>query len=254
MIDPATDPGHQPPRGPARTPSAFWSLYVLVLRTQATRARVASLLSLGALTVIVAIAIGASDPYDAPDAAAGFVNGLGLSLLVPVSALVFASAAFGDIVEDQTMVYLWLRPVRARLPVLAAWLASLTVALPVVLVPLVIAASAIDPGVALATAAAVTVGVVTYTAIFVALGIRVQRALVWGLAYILIWEGFVAQAGKSASRVAVRAYTRSILADLSDTDVDLGTITQPWAALIPLAVAAVGLAYAIRRFRTQDVA
>lgn len=237
-----------------KTPSVFTALYLLVLKTQATRARVASLLGLGVLAVIVAIAISASDPFDRADAAASFVNALGLSLIVPITALVFASAAFGDILEDQTMVYLWLRPLRARLPVLAAWLASVTVTLPVVLVPLVISALVIDSGVALGTIVAVTVGVIAYSGIFVALGLRVQRALVWGLAYILIWEGFVAQAGKSASRVAIRAYTRSILADLSDTDIDLGTITQPWAVLIPLAVTVVALVYAVRRFTSQDVA
>lgn len=203
---------------------------------------------------MVAIAVNAGDPGDPAQAGADFVNGLGLSLLVPITALVFGSAAFGDIIEDQAMVYLWLRPIRARLPVLAAWLASITVVLPLVLVPLVGAAMVIDPGVALGAAASITLGVLVYTAIFTALGLRIQRALVWGLAYILIWEGFVAQAGKSASRVAMRAYTRSVLAEVSDTRLDLGTITQPWAVVVPLAVGAIALAYAIRRFRTQSVA
>jgi ABC-2 type transport system permease protein len=234
--------------------SAFPHLYLLFLRSQARRGRLLALASLGAVALVVAFAVDAGEPVAPAQAGADFVNGLGLSLLVPIAALVFGSAAFGDLIEDQAMVYLWLRPIRPHLPVLAAWLASLSVTLPLVLVPLVAAATVIDPGVALGAASSITLGVVVYTAIFTALGLRIQRALVWGLAYILIWEGFVAQAGKSASRVAVRAYTRSVLADVSDTTLDLGTITQPWATVIPLAVGATALVYATHRFRTQSVA
>ena len=37
------------------------------------------------------------------------MSGFGLALVLPVATLVFASASFGDLVDDQTLVYLWLR-------------------------------------------------------------------------------------------------------------------------------------------------
>jgi len=235
---------------------AFGALVGLFLRTQATRGRLASLAALGVVLVVVAIALGASDDTDPVVAATDYVNGAGLSLLVPVTALVFASSAFGDLREDDTFVYLWMRPVRPLGVVLAAELAAVAVVLPMTVVPLALASLLIS-GTAttvVATGAAVTVAVLAYTSLFTLVGLLVSRPLMWGLAYILLWEGFVAQAGKTASRVAVRAYTRSVLADLSDTNLDLGTVSMPWSWLVPLVVAVVGVALAAYRFARQDVA
>ena len=50
---------------------------------------------------------------------ATLVNDYGLTVLVPVVALVFSSSTLGDLVDDKTLVYIWLRPVN-RLTVAAA--------------------------------------------------------------------------------------------------------------------------------------
>ena len=70
-----------------------------------------SLGALGLVSVLVGFAIGHADLVDPLRQGTRFVNGFGLSLLVPVATLVFASAALGDPNEDGTLVYLWLRPV-----------------------------------------------------------------------------------------------------------------------------------------------
>ena len=64
------------------------------------------------------------------------ISDLGFTTLVPIVALVFASAALGDMREDGTLVYLWLRPMDRWPVVVGAWLASITVSLPLTLVPL----------------------------------------------------------------------------------------------------------------------
>jgi ABC-2 type transport system permease protein len=240
----------------AFTPEAFGGLLSLFFRTQATRARVASLAALGVVLVVVAVALNASDLVDEADAATDYVNSAGLSLLVPIAALVFASSAFGDLRDDNTFVYLWVRPVKPLGIVLAAEVAAVLVVLPVTIVPLALAAYIIaGTGTAVAaTCAAVFVAVLAYTSLFTFVGLLVSRPLVWGLAYVLLWEGFVAQAGKTASRVAVRAYTRSVLAELSDTTLELGTVSLPWSWVVPLVVAAVGVGLASWRFAHQDVA
>ena len=50
-----------------------------------------------------------------------------------------------------------------------------------------------------------SLAVIAYGALFVLLGLWVRRALVWGLAYVLLWEGFIAVAGNNAPRLAMRA-------------------------------------------------
>ncbi len=77
------------------------------------------------------------------------------------------------------------------------------------------------PEVVAATAASSSLAVLAYGALFLCLGLRVQRALVWGLAYILLWEGFVAEFGVTPARVAIRTYAGSLLAAVSDEVIDV---------------------------------
>ena len=234
----------------------FTALYRLMLRTQLTRARLLSLVGLGLVGVVVGFALGRSDVADPLASGARFVNTFGLSLLVPVATLVFASATLGEPNEDGTLVYLWLRPVPRWLIVAAATAAAFTVTWPVVVVPLVLATLLTGAGAALVggTVAAATAAMLAYTGVFVALGLRVKRALVWGLLYIFIWEGFVATANLAAARLAVRSYSRSILSDVTGISLRLADFTLASSWLVPAAVGVVAFAYAARRLQRMDVA
>jgi len=236
--------------------SQFTTLYRLMLRTQLTRARLLALVGLGLVGVIVGFALGQSDVVDPLASGARFINAFGLSLLVPVATLVFASAALGDPNEDGTLVYLWLRPVPRWVIVGAATAAAFTVTWPIVVVPLVLAALLTGAGASLvgATMAAATAAMLAYTGIFVALGLRVKRALVWGLLYIFIWEGFVATANTTAARLAIRSYSRSILSDVTGVSLRLADFTLVSSWLVPLAVGIVAFVYAARRLQRMDVA
>ncbi len=240
----------------ARTSSPFVALYRTLLGTLVTRGRILALAGLGAATVAVGAAVGlGASASEQTEAGARFVNGVGLSVLVPVVALVFASAAFGDLLDDGTLVYLWLRPIRRSLLAVAAFAAALTIAAPLTMLPIVAAAAATGGGTGLVVGAAVasTVALIGYVAVFCALGLRVQRSLVWGLAYVLIWEGFVASAGRGASRLALRSYSRSILAQLADVELRLSSTPVVVAVVVPLAVAAAAIVYISRRLSTTDV-
>ena len=232
------------------------AIYRLVLRSQATTGRLASLGALGVLAIVLGIAIGASDDHDRLESAVSFVNVYGLSLFVPVTTLVFASAALGEPQEDGTLVYLWLRPVSRWRIVLAALGATLTVSLPLVVVPMVAAAALTRAGGDVVGAAllSTTLATLAYAGVFLLLGLRVRRALVWGLAYILVWEGFVARAGKTASQLAIRAHARSVLARLADGSEDLITVSLTTGILVPLLAAVVATWFTVRRLQRQDVA
>jgi ABC-2 type transport system permease protein len=253
-----TTPTPAPDTAPVdRRRSRFIALYNLMLRTQVTRARLLSLGALAAVGILSGLAIGLSEGVTQSQDSAELINTFGLSLLVPVTALVFASAALGDPREDGSMVYLWFRPVPRSIVTLAAWTASLTAVLPLVTITLAISAALASDGnssVIAATVLSATVATVMYSAVFLALGLRVQRALVWGLAYILIWEGFVARAGQIASRVALVSYTRSILTNTSDATLDLATVSPVMAYAVPIVVTALALLYVAARFQRQEVA
>jgi ABC-2 type transport system permease protein len=231
------------------------TLYRLMLRTQVSRSRIVGMAALGVVAVVVGIAVGASGPRNPLDAAAGFVNLYGLTLLVPVATLVFASASLGDLSEDGTLVYLWLRPVPRWQIVVAAVLASFTVTWPLVVIPLSIGAALAGGGtdLVLGTVAASTTAMIAYSALFVALGLRVKRALTWGLVYIFVWEGFVARANTSAARLAIRSYSASLLSDATGVEIRLADFTVASSWLVPLSVGFVAVLYASWRLARQDI-
>jgi ABC-2 type transport system permease protein len=90
--------------------------------------------------------------------------------------------------------------------------------------------------------------------LFVALGLRLKRALVWGLLYIFIWEGFVATANSAAARLALRSYSRSLLSQATGVSFRLGDFDTLISWVVPLAVAVVAIGYATFRLTRQDVA
>ena len=164
----------------------------LLLRQLLTRGRVIALLLLGGVTILAAVGVAVSDDvHDAAVTTIEIIDGLGLVLVVPIVSLVFASASLGDGREDGTLVYLWLRPMD-RLPVVVgAYLASLTISLPLTVAPLGAAAAVGGAGAdgITATVIASVIGVVAYSALFVLLGLLVKNSIIWGLAYVLLWEG-----------------------------------------------------------------
>lgn len=230
-------------------------LYRMFLRAQVSAGRLVGLGALGLVAVLLGLAIGASDSVEPLDDGISLVSSYGLSLFVPVTTLVFASAVLGEPNEDGTLVYLWLRPVARWRLALAALAAALTVAVPVVVLPLTVAAALTGAGAGLvaATLASCLLGAVGYAGVFVWLGLRVKRALVWGLAYVLIWEGFVARAGGTASLLAIRTSTRSLLARLADGAQELIEVSLLTSLAVPLLAAAAATVLAARRLSRQDV-
>lgn len=231
-------------------------LYRLFLGSVVTRGRVVGLLALGVVAILLGVAIGASDTADKLDDGTLTIAGYGLSLLAPVVTLVFASSVLGDPNEDGTLVYLWLRPIHRAQIAGAAALAAFTVAAPLVVVPVTLSAVIIGAGPDLvgATFAATTLGVAAYTGLFTWLGLRIKRALPWGLAYILLWEGFVARAGGGSATLSVRAHTETVLTRLADGPRRLIESSLTEAVFVPLLAAAVAFLLTVRRLQRQDVA
>ena len=132
-----------------------------------------------------------------------------------VAALVFGTASLGDPIEDGTYVYLWLRPIRrwqthrggvprrrSTLVVPAGGgpdgdrAASSSTPSP-------------DPGSARSPRRCSPA--IAYSAVFVLLGQVTQRSLVWGIAYLLIYEQFICRGGKALGFLSVHSHAVSVL-------------------------------------------
>jgi ABC-2 type transport system permease protein len=177
-------------------------------------------------------------------------------LLVPVVSLVFASAALGDVAEDGTLVYLWLRPYPRWQLAVAAFAASVTVVVPVAVLPLVIAAAITGEGGRLVAGAAVggLLMTVAYSAVFCGLGLRVRRALAWGLAYLLIWEQAVARVSHGAARASIFVNTRSLAAYIAHHSPPRNAVAWTTGLIFPLVVVVVALVLTSRSLDRGEIA
>jgi len=224
-----------------------------IIRSVATRGRLIAMSLVGALGILIGVAINRSDP--GPDfVPAEFLDGFGLIIFVPLVALVISTATIGDMLEERNLVYYWLRPIGRWKITLAAWLGAIVVLLPLILIPMGVLGAIVGSGDdAAGILVGSVVGVVAYSAVFTMLGAFTQRALVVGLVYILLWEGVIAGFSRTAGWFALRTYTRSALANVADVPL----LDQPpqttSIVLVTIAVALVAGLITTWRLNTMDV-
>ena len=197
-----------------------------------------------------------------PSALQGSLDGLIVSSVLPLVALVFGSAALGSELDDGTGVHLLTKPIPRWAIVLPKLLVSggLTAALVVpstILSGILLGGAASHQlGLTFAFAAAVLIGGFLYSAIFVALGALTSRGLVIGLAYSLLWEGLLSSALRGTQLFSVREYVRgmaSALASPGDVQSVVGGQAFVLAAVAMVIVAAIASARLERyEIRTGD--
>ncbi len=236
------------------TLASLWALYRVVLRTQASTARILGVAALGGLAIVLGVlARFGDDPLGATaDAAAAY----GLGVLVPLATLWLGTAAIGDLVEDRLLVYLWLKPVpRWQLPA-AAILATFTIVAPLTALPQAIGALAAGASeLAVASAVALGLAALAYSGLFVAAGLWFRRAVWIGIAFVLLWENVVAQISEGTARLTITGWARAILgsADTGGADVTLGDLSAGLAVVVLPAIAVAGWLAATFRYRRADV-
>lgn len=233
-------------------PSTFIALYRLLVRMQLTPLRIAGIAALGLVSILLALATRAdNDPVRATTEVA---IGYGLGLVLPLATLWLATSSVGDLIEDRLVVYLWLKPVpRWQLPA-AATLATVTIVMPLVGVPLVAAALVAGTrGLIGSLLLASLLAVFAYAGIFVAAGLWFRRALWWSLLYILIWENGLARAIDGASRLSIASYAQSLVADAAGVTIAYADRSPAASVVVPVGVGLVGLALAVLRYRRAEI-
>lgn len=235
---------------------SFSAVYGLVLRHLVTRGRVILVVAATAFMGLIGLAVlrNATNPSEE---VVRFVAVLGLGLVLPVISLLLGSSAMGEWFDDETLVYVWLRPVRRTVIAAAATAAAWTVAIPMNLVPMITAVvTAGEPGDGVLSGVILATIMVTlaYTAVFVVLGITFRRPLAIGLIYVFIWEFFVSRAADGAARLSINSYGASILARLTGIELTFGERAAWATTVVPLGVTAVAIALSALRLQRMEVA
>jgi ABC-2 type transport system permease protein len=240
----------------------FWLLFRLSVGLLIRQRRTLLLVLLALLPVGLAFLyrIAADNSAeDDHDFAVGLLAHLILGLVLPLTALVVGTAAFGNELEDGTAVYLIAKPVPRRIIVLAkvaaAWLVIVVLMLPAVIATARLVGGNDDAGLLVAFSVAAVLGALAYAALFVGLSIRFGRALIIGLVYVIVWETLISQFVSGVRFLSVRAYITSLADALADSPSSLfGNTLSMTTALILLAVlAALSLWLGVRRLNRYEI-
>jgi len=250
---------------PARFgPRPFVTIVGVTARSVLSRRRTLLVLLFVAAPVLLALlarAVGADSEATPNVIAIALGDALILHVVLPIVALLFGTAVIGAEIDDGTIVYLLSKPVPRWEIVLAKLLVAEAVTL-ALLVPMTLATSLIvlagAPGADLEIVAgstvAVAVGAIVYVAIFVAMSVLTSRALVLGLAYVLIWEGFLASLFAGTRNLSVREYAVSIGGWIAGQNLaDTEPIAVGFAAGLAVAVTVIAVAITIRTLGSFEV-
>lgn len=234
------------------------ALFRLFLRHQLTTGRAVLVGGFGVVWLAIATAIrsGTEDFERVSIALDSIGDGLGIGLGVPVIALVLASATLGDLVEDETLVYLWHRPSPRWMIALAAWTASVGVTIPTVAVPLglsgAIASGSFTVGWALTLSSALAC--VAYCGLFCLAGVLIRRSLIWGLLYVFVWETLLTRVFGGLANLSIRSYAVALSEHIAD---DNTLVAEHGTATSIIALLVCGIATVLLttwRLNTMDVA
>ena len=193
--------------------------------------------------------------------------------LVPLCALLYASGMIQDEIEEQTLTYLLIRPLPRWAIYVAKWLATVLVVSLLAGVFTLVCYAAIYLGVvnswderiatrALKTAATFALAVLAYCSFFGWLSLLVKRSLIVGAAYIILFEGVLANIPFLSRSLTIMYYFRVLTEhwtgrtirewqiDLSDAP-SAGTCVIVLAGVAVVTTALAALWFTIREFRVK---
>lgn len=228
------------------------------LRGLLNRRRTLLLGLFGALVVLVAVLFQLADqPDDESLAFTGQLLGnFGLAVLLPVVAVIVGTAAIGSELDDGTIIYLLAKPIPrglvAVVKFVVAWVIVVLVVCPAILVAGIVARGG-DAELGIAYAVAAGFGAVEYTAVFLALSLVTSRALVAGLAYVVIWEGAVAGLFEGTRILSVRQHALAIADAIGGEGALEAPISLGPALVMGVLVSVVALVVAVRRLERVEL-
>jgi ABC-2 type transport system permease protein len=191
---------------------------------------------LAALPIVMAVLIRIYAETDEKSLAdiASLLPALSLTVVVPIIALVLASAGFGAEVDDGTVVYLLTKPTPRSEIVITKFtvIAAICVAISFVSTGVAgaIAIGGLDStGLVLGFGIGAALGSVLYTAVFMALGLITRRGLLVGLVYLVVWEGTFARFFAGTRNLSIRQYMLSVADAVSRVDASVFEAQLPVA-------------------------
>jgi ABC-2 type transport system permease protein len=176
------------------------------------------------------------------------LGNLGLSVILPLTALIVASSVLGLEIDDGTITHLLTKPLpRSEIVVsklAVAWLVTTAAtAIPFAIAALIAGSGALAIGLVLGSAFAS----LAYCALFLALSLLTKRPVAVGLVYIMLWENLLVSFVDGARVFSVRQHATAIADAVGNTDLLTATVSVPTALIVSVIFIVVGTVGATRR-------
>jgi ABC-2 type transport system permease protein len=167
--------------------------------------------------------------------------GLGLVVVVPLVALLATSGLLAAEIDDGAISYLLAKPVSRYTIVASKLLVAFVCVLAFGAVPMLVAGFILlpsEPSVAVGFAVGALLGGSAYCAVFAWLSVLTRHAVVFGLVYLLIWEGLLGGLLDGIRWLSVTRWSAEVVDRIASLDlVDDLPLTY---ALVALGVVMVG--------------
>jgi ABC-2 type transport system permease protein len=176
---------------------------------------------------------------------------LGMSVILPLTALIIGSSALGLEIDDGTITHLLTKPLPRSEIVLSklavAWLVT-TVATGLPLAVSAIIAGAGQLAVGLVIGAAI--GGLAYSALFLALSVMSKRPVAVGLVYIMLWENLLVSFVSGTRVFSVQQHATAIADSIGNTQLLDSSLSVTTALIMSVLFIAVGTFGATQRLRS----
>lgn len=181
--------------------------------------------------------------------------GLGVAVVLPLTSLIIGTSVVGSEIDDGTIVHILTKPLPRREIVLTKYAVAGVVSAVVSAVPMFLAGAIIDSvalGVGLGVGCAL--GALVYSALFVMASLAIRRAVLVGLAYILLWEGLLGNVLDGTKVLSVQKYVEQFAASISGSSLLNGPMSLVLAIVMAAVLTVGAILLAIDRLRSFSLA
>lgn len=185
----------------------------------------------------------------------GIIGGLGFTAVLPVIALIVGTGVLGSEIDDGTITHILSKPLpRSEIIFtklfVATGITAIFAGLPLFAVGLI----AGEPALAFSLIVGAVIGALAYCSLFLLLSVVTRRPVLFGLAYIVLWEGVLGNILTGTQKLSIQQYVQTIVDALTPTDLLQGKVGLPLSCVMAGVFVVASTAYAVQRLRTLSVA